>query len=117
MPSIRDVVQALGSREGVEAVILLSRDGLTIDAHARNGIDADSLAARVPPAVAACQQLGTAAERGGFGMGLVEYEHGLVLVAELTADALLAIFFGSTTNVGAHLYEFRRHRAAIAKLL
>ncbi len=110
-------MQALGTRDGVDAVIVLSRDGLTIDAHAANGVDADSLSAMVPPTVAACEQLGTAADRGGFGMLLVEYKNGLILVAELTADALLAIFFRSATNVGTHLYEFQRHRAAIATLL
>jgi predicted regulator of Ras-like GTPase activity (Roadblock/LC7/MglB family) len=71
----------------------------------------------VPSLVAACQQLGAAAGKGGFGTGLVEYESGKVVVAELTADTLLAIFFAPATNVGAHLYELQRHRAAIAELL
>jgi predicted regulator of Ras-like GTPase activity (Roadblock/LC7/MglB family) len=117
MPNIRDVVQALGSRDGVDAVIVLGRDGLTIDAHAADGLDADGLAALVPPVVAACNRLGGAADRGDFGTGVVEYADGLVLVAEISSDALLAIFFKANTNVGSLLYELRRHRAAIAGLL
>ena len=117
MPTIRDVVQALGEREGVEAVILLGRDGLPIDSHTANGLDTDGLAALVPSLVAACEQLGDAADRGGFGTGLVEYAHGMALITELTDDTLLAVLFAPDTNVGHHLFELRRHREAIAALL
>lgn len=117
MSTIRDVVQMLGKREGVDAVIVLGRDGLTIDAHAGDGLDPDGLAALVPSVVAACNHLGAAAGRGGFGTGLVEYDEGMALVAELTPETLLAMFFKPGTNVGSHLYELRRHRQAIASLL
>lgn len=117
MPTIHEVVQALGTREGVDAVLLLGQDGLVIDSQAGDGVDADGLAALVPPVTAACEQLGSAAERGGFGVGLVEYARGMVMVAELTADTLLAVVFAAGANVGSHLYELKRHRAAIAELL
>ncbi len=117
MPTIHDVVQALGTREGVDAVLVLSQDGLTIDAQAGDGLDADGLAALVPSVAAACEQLGSAAERGGFGVGLVEYANGMVLVAKLTTDTLLAMVFAAGANAGRHLYELKRHRAAIAELL
>ena len=77
MPTIRDVVQTLSNREGVDAVVLLSRDGLTIDAQASNGVDPDGLAALVPGVVAACTRLGSAAERGGFGTSVLEFEQGI----------------------------------------
>lgn len=117
MPTIRDVVQVLAGRQGVDAVVVAGRDGLTIDAHAANGLDIDGLAALVPAVAEACRQLGDAAERGGFGTGVVEFAGGLVLIAELNPDALLAIFFKPETNIGSLLYELRRHRAAIARLL
>ncbi len=117
MPNIREVVQTLGTRDGVEAVIVLGRDGLTIDAHAANGVDADGLAALVPSVVASCSRLGNAAGRGAFGVGVVEYQSGLAVVVEVTADALLAIFIKPHTNIGSLLYELRKHREAIAALL
>lgn len=117
MPTIRDVVQGLSQRAGVDAVIVLGRDGLTIDAHAKNGIDIDGLAALVPSVVAACGRLGAASGRGEFGTGVVEYAGGLALVALLNAENLMAVFVQPGTNVGSLLYELRRHRAAIAGLL
>lgn len=117
MPTIRDVVEALGSREGVDAVIVLGLDGLPIATQAADGLDTEGLAALVPNIVASCNKLGGAAGKGGFTTSVVEYSQGLVLVAEMTSDALLAIFLRPGTNVGGLLYELRRHRTAIAQLL
>jgi predicted regulator of Ras-like GTPase activity (Roadblock/LC7/MglB family) len=117
MPTIRDVVHALAGREGVAAVIVLGRDGLPIDAHAPNGLDSDGLAALVPAVVTACEQLGGAANCGGFGIGVVEFAEGIVLVTELGEEALLAVVFAPGTNIGRHLFELRRHHRAIAALL
>lgn len=117
MPSIRDVVRTLALREGVDAVIVLGRDGLTIDATTKDGVDADGLAALVPSVVAACARLGHAAKRGEFGLGAVEYAGGLVLICSLNAESLLAVFVRSNVNVGSLLYELHRHRSAIAALL
>lgn len=117
MPTIRDVVQALSQRDGLDAVIVLGRDGLTIDSSAKDGIDADGLAALVPPVVAACDRLGSSAARGEFATGLVEYGSGMVLISAISADAILAIIIQPDTNVGSLLYELNRHRSAIAGLL
>lgn len=117
MPTIRDVVHALARRDGVDAVIVLGRDGLAIDAKAGDGLDAEGLAALIPPVVAACDKLGGAAARGGFGTGIVEFSAGTALLAELTTEVLLAVFFRPGINVGGILYEIRRHRGAIAGLL
>jgi len=117
MPTIREVVQALGSRDGVQAAIVLGRDGLMIDSQAGEGLDADGVAALVPGIVTACDHVGTAAGRGAFGTCLIEFGNGLLLVVELTADALLAVVFAEGRNVAPHLYEIQRHRSAIAELL
>lgn len=117
MASIRDVVRTLALRDGVDAVIVLGRDGLTIDATTKDGLDADGLAALIPSVVAACARLGTAASRGDFGMGAVEYAGGLAVICTITTESLLAVFVRANVNVGPLLYELHRHRNAIASLL
>jgi predicted regulator of Ras-like GTPase activity (Roadblock/LC7/MglB family) len=117
MPTIRDVVKALRTREGVEAVIVLGRDGLTIDAQAGDGLDTDGLAALVPAVVTSCTRLGNAATRGEFSLGAVEYAGGMIVIAALSPEALLAVLVRGDTNIGGLLYELHRHRPAIAGLL
>jgi len=117
MPSIRDVVAAIGQRDGVAAVVLLGRDGLAIDSHTLGGLDSESLAALVPSVVESCTQFGRAANRDGFGTGVVEFGDGLVIISQLTPETLLAVVVEVGFNVGRLLYELRRHRTAIARLL
>lgn len=117
MPTIRDVVQALARRRGVKAAIVLGLDGLPIDSATTNGLDADGLAAVVPALVSGCAGFGSAGGCGAFDTGVVEYEGGLALVTTVTPDALLALLIDPGTNIGSLLFEIRRHRPAIAKLL
>lgn len=116
MPTIRDVVAALAGREGVQAVVVLGRDGLPIDAKA-DGMDADGVAAMIPSVIAACNRLGKTAERGDFATGVVEFGNGSLVIAQLTPDALLAMATRPQTNIGSLLFELQKHRGAIAGLL
>ncbi len=117
MATIRDVVRTLGEHDGVETVVVLGRDGLTIDSFTKNGSDADSVAALVPSLIDACAKLGVAGTRGDFNAGVMEFGDGFVVVSVVTPDALIAIVVRPDTNVGGLLYELRQHRAAIADLL
>jgi len=117
MPNIREVVKALGDRDGVEAVILLGHDGLTIDSHVTGDLDSESIAALVPSVIDGCNRVGSESGRKSFATGVIEYTGGLAIVAQLTAEALLALLVKPGTNVGDLLYDLQRHRAGIAELL
>src|SRR5438445_5681183 len=62
MATIRDVVEALARRGGVDAVVVVGRDGLPIDARAANGVDADNVAALLPSVINGLAQLGEAVD-------------------------------------------------------
>lgn len=109
-------MQALGGRDGVEAVVVLGDDGLPIDAQAGDGVDSESLAALVPPVVRACRELGDAARRGEFTSGVFEFGRGLAIVSVLKPTALLVVLLAHDTDAGGLLYDLGRHRAAIAGL-
>lgn len=117
MPTIRDVIGAFASRDGVSAVILLGRDGLTIDSAAANGADIDGLSALIPGVVQACGGLGRHAGHGDFGTGVIEFEGGRAIISSLSPEALLAVFVGDDVNIGGLLYEIRRHGPQLAGLL
>jgi len=117
MATIRDVVEALGGRAGVDAVVVVGRDGLPIDSRTKNGLDADGVAALLPSVIKGVGELGAAGGRGEFSAGVLEVGGGLAVVAVLNADALLIVLVQPATNVGGLLLDLRRHRSAIAGLL
>jgi len=116
MATISDLVAALRRRDGVDAVVVLGRDGLLIDGQA-DGLAADDLAAHVPAIVTAGDELGQAAARGGMTTALLEFPDALAVVSALSPDALLLILTTPGSHVGPLLFELRRHREQIASLV
>ena len=116
MPTIRDLVSALRRRDGVDAAIVLGRDGLLIDGATTAAHDAEQLAAYVPPMVIAAAELGAASGRGDFGIMVLEYATGVAVISSVSAEALLLIVLRPGANLPSLLFDLRRHRAQIAAL-
>lgn len=117
MASIRDLVAALRQREGVEAAIVLGRDGLLIDSQAVPGLDPEDLAARIPPIIGPADELGSAAKRGDVVTVILEHRQGMAIVSVLSAEAILVVLVQPTVDIGQLLYELRRNREHIAALV
>jgi predicted regulator of Ras-like GTPase activity (Roadblock/LC7/MglB family) len=117
MAGIHDVVEALGRRDGVDAVIILGNDGLPIDSHVGDGADPEVLSALVPNVVQASEQLGHHSARGNLATGVLEFAAGYALILNLSADAKLLMLVRPRTNLGPLLYDLTRHRSEIAGLL
>ncbi|MCX5766622.1 MAG: roadblock/LC7 domain-containing protein [Gemmatimonadetes bacterium] len=117
MPTIRDLVAAIRQREGVEAAVILGRDGLLIDSQVVPGLDAEHVAAHVPSIIQFADELGASAERGALQTAVLELEHSLAVVSCLSPDAVLLVLVQPSADLGQLLYELRRNRANIAALV
>lgn len=117
MANIRDLVAALRQREGVEAAVVLGRDGLVIDSQAVEGLVAEDIAARIPSIIGPADEMGTAAGRGEVVTVILEHQNGLAIVSALNAEAVLLVLVQASANIGQLLYEVRRNREQIAALV
>ena len=117
MASIRDLVAALRQREGVDAAIVLGRDGLLIDSQVIPGLNAEDLAARIPPIIGPADELGTSAGRGELVTAILEHRQGIAIVSVLSSEAVLFVLVQPSANIGQLLYELRRNRGHIAALV
>jgi len=117
MPTIRELVAAIRQRDGVEAAIVLGRDGLLIDGQAVTNLDAEGLAAYVPPIITAADEFGAASQRGSLVTGVFENPRGLVVVSVLSAEAILLVLVQPEANIGQLLFELRRNREQMAALV
>ena len=117
MATIRDLVGAIRKREGVEAVVVLGRDGLVIDSQTAPEVSADDVAAHVPSVLTAANELGAALRRDSLATAVLEYPQGLAIVSVLSGDALLLVLAQPNPNLGQLLFELRRNREHIAALV
>ena len=117
MPTIRDLVATIRQREGVEAAIVLGRDGLVIDGQLSEGLDGEDLSARIPAILAAAESVEASVQRGAMANIVLEYEFGVMLVSVLSGEALLLVLLSTGAHVGQLLLELRRNREHIAALV
>jgi len=117
MPNIRDFTSALRQRPGVDAVLVLGRDGLLIEGFAAPGLNNEDLAARVPALVAEAEALGKATVQGALNTAILEHQKGYAIVASLADDTLLLILLRPSADLGGLLFDVRRYRGNIASLI
>ena len=117
MPTIRDLVGAIRQREGVEAAVVLGRDGLLIDGQAVEHLNAENVAAHIPQIVSTADELGAIAARGPLSTAVLEHQHGHAIVSVLSAEVILLVLVQPSANLGQLLFELRRNREHIASLV
>jgi uncharacterized protein len=117
MATLTQVVQDLVERDGVEAVLVLSADGLPIEHAARTSFDAESLAALTATLAQYAARLGLGAGGGALRNAVMEYEKALLVIAQLGAGDCLAVLAAPDADVGPLLYDLRQHRPALNALL
>ncbi len=117
MPTIRDLVAAIRRRDGVDAALVLGRDGLLIDHQADAGLDAESIAAHVPSILVHADELAAAAGQGHLLTAVHEQVSGTAVIAAMSPEAVLLVLLRPTADLGALLFDLRRHRANIAALV
>jgi len=117
MTGIREVVQGFAGREGVEAVVVVSSDGLPIDQAIQEGLDAEAVAALTATVAQGARRLGQAIDGPGFTTGVLEFESRVVVFSEVGAENLLFLLLAPGINIGPLLYDLRRHGPAIASVL
>ncbi|MBX6333118.1 MAG: roadblock/LC7 domain-containing protein [Gemmatimonadaceae bacterium] len=117
MPTIRDLVGVLRQREGVDAAIVLGRDGLLIDSETAPSVDAESIAALIPSIVTAADEYGGHDGRGALTTAILEFAHGIAIISVLSSDAILFVLARQNANLGKLLFELRRNRENIAALV
>ena len=117
MATIRDLVSAIRQRDGIHAAVVLGRDGLLIDHLADDGVDAERVAALVPPVLQYADELGAAAAQGRLLTAVHENEQGTTVMSAMSAETVLLVLMQPTADVGALLFDLRRHRANIAALV
>jgi predicted regulator of Ras-like GTPase activity (Roadblock/LC7/MglB family) len=117
MAGLGDVLRSLAARDGVEAAVLLSGEGLPIDHAARGVFEPEAVAALAATLAQYAARLGEGAARGELRTAVLDYAGGLVVLARAGSEDWLAILARPGADVGPLLYDLRNHGPALAGLL
>jgi predicted regulator of Ras-like GTPase activity (Roadblock/LC7/MglB family) len=118
MAGLGDVLRSLAARDGVQAALLLSGEGLPIDHAASGPFEPETVAALAATLAQYAARLGDGAGRGDLRTAVLDYSGGLVVLARASSSAdWLAILARPDADIGPLLYDLRHHRPALAGLL
>ena len=117
MAGLGDVLRSLAARDGVEAAVLLSSEGLPIEHAARGVFEPEAVAALAATLAQYAARLGEGAARGELRTAVLDYAGGLVVLARAGSEDWLAILARPGADVGPLLYDLRNHGPALAGLL
>ena len=120
MANLAELVRSLLHRPGVEAVLLASGDGLSIESAVngpRGDLDSEAVAALAATLMRQAARLGESTERGQATLAVLEYERGLVIQARVGTGDWLVLLTAPKADVGELLYDLRQHQPALAALL
>jgi predicted regulator of Ras-like GTPase activity (Roadblock/LC7/MglB family) len=117
MMPLGEVVHSLAARDGVEAVLLLSGDGLPIEHAARAQFDSETVAALAATLAQHASRLGEGARGGELATAVLEFNRGLLILARAGAGDWLALVAAADADIGPLLYDLRQHRSALVPLL
>ncbi|MGH7528347.1 MAG: roadblock/LC7 domain-containing protein [Gemmatimonadales bacterium] len=117
MKGLGDVIQSLATRDGVEGVLLLSADGLTIQQSTRGAFEAETVAALAATLAQHAGRLGQGAARGDLQTAVLEFAGGMLILARVGGGDWLAVLARAQADVGPLLYDLRQHRPALTALL
>jgi predicted regulator of Ras-like GTPase activity (Roadblock/LC7/MglB family) len=117
MAGLRDIVQGLAARPDVDAVVVLSSDGLPIDSAGRASVDPDAVAALAATFAVGARRLGEAVECSGLGGTVVEFDERLAVLRPLGAEGHLFVLGARATNIVTLLFDLRRDVSTLATLL
>jgi predicted regulator of Ras-like GTPase activity (Roadblock/LC7/MglB family) len=114
---LAEVIRGLATRDGVQAAVLLSADGLLIQHASAHTIEPDTVAALAATLAQHAQRMGAGAGRGDLRTAVLEFSDGAVVLARVGGGDWLAILARADADIGPLLYDLRHHRAALTPLL
>ena len=117
MSGLADVVRTMADRPDVAAAVLVSADGLPIHHAGRRPLDPDAVAALSATGALHAGALAEALALGTVETLVFECGTGLLVLARLASGDWLLVVPADGADLGALLYDLRRHRPALAALL
>lgn len=116
MPPLRELITGLAGRPGVAGALVVSEEGLVVEASLPAPIDPDTTAALAVTAIRAVDSLGGALGQAGAAELVASFPASTAVLRRLPSGALLVVLAAEGADLGELLHDLRRHGPALAGL-
>jgi uncharacterized protein len=118
MSQLTDLLNELVNVEGINSAVVVGRDGFVIEGVASGtSLDADAVGAVISTGIGSSEVMGRELEVGAMTQGMVEYDEGLIVMALLGEDAIVAVVADLNANLGNVRFQIKKRLKAIEKAL
>lgn len=117
MQPLRSVLTALAERPDVAGAAVLSDEGLIVESALPEGLDPDAVAAHAVTALRALDALSGAVAHGRAHQLVSEGDRGVMVLHRFATGATLLVLASPEGDLGALLYDLRRHAPALEPLI
>jgi uncharacterized protein len=118
MNTLKRLLKELTDIEGINAAVVVNRDGFMIDGMMTVGqIDMEYMAAIISAGVGSSEQMANRLELGAIALNMVECERGVVMVILINDDAIMAVVADPNVTLGSVRYQIKKRISDIRNAL
>jgi predicted regulator of Ras-like GTPase activity (Roadblock/LC7/MglB family) len=109
MASLKSQLADLLKVEGINAAVVVGRDGFVIEGLSDAGdLDIEAVGAVVSTGLGAAEMMGRELGVGTMSVGMVEYKNGVIEMSLLGREAVLAVVADTKANLGNIRYQVKK---------
>lgn len=118
MAILKDLLADLAKVEGVNAAVVVGRDGFVIEGVSdTSSMDIEAVGAVISTGIGSAEMMGRELKVGAMTQALVEYKNGILVTSLLGRDAVLAVAADVTANLGNVRYQIKKRGQEIESSL
>jgi uncharacterized protein len=118
MPSLKETLSDLIKVEGINAAVVVGRDGFVINGVSNgSAMDIEAVGAVISTGIGTAEIMGKELKVGAMSQGMLEYNNGIIVMGFLGKDAVLACVADSNANLGNVRYQIKKRSPEIQATL
>ncbi|MEJ2719089.1 MAG: roadblock/LC7 domain-containing protein [Deltaproteobacteria bacterium] len=100
--------------DGINAAVLVGRDGFVIEGISNDGRDVETVGAVISTGLGTSEMVGKELNVGGLTQSMVEYDKGILLMGTIGKDALLCVVCDTGANLGNARLQLKKRTPELA---
>lgn len=117
MESTHDILDSIKEVSGINAAVCVGRDGFVIDSASGSDADVEMLGATVSTGMGSSETIGRELQVGALSQAMLEYDSGIIMIAGVGQDAILAVLAGTDASLGNIRLQIRKNLPRLASSL